>query len=74
LQEAKDKLVGHFVISLETNMDKASNLGWHETAENNFKFSKEYEELINSVTESDIMRVANKYFGTNNYILSEVKK
>jgi predicted Zn-dependent peptidase len=74
LQEAKDKLIGHFVISLETNMDKADNLAWHQAAEDNYKFAKEYEQLINSVTESDIMRTANKYFGQNNYILSVVKK
>ncbi len=74
LQEAKDKLIGHFVISLETNMDKADNLAWHQAAEDNYKFAKEYEQLINSVTESDIMRTANKYFGQNNYILSVIKK
>ena len=74
LQEAKDKLAGQFVLSLETNMDKASTQGWHETAEDNYKFIQEYEALINSVTENDIIRVANKYFKDNNYVLSAVKK
>lgn len=73
LQEAKEKLIGHFVLSLETNMDKASNIGWYELADNNYNFISDYEKLINSVTESDIMRVANKYFRDNNYILSVVK-
>ncbi len=74
LQEAKDKLTGHFVISLETNLDKAVTTGWFETTQNNYRFIKEYEELINSVTESDIIRVANKYFRDDNYVLSAVKK
>ena len=74
LQDAKDKLAGHYVLSMETNLDKASTLGWFETALDDFCFTDEYLKLINSVTESDIMRVANKYFGTNNYILSVVKK
>ena len=74
LQDAKDKLAGHYVLSMETNLDKASTLGWFETALDDFCFTDEYLKLINSVTESDIMRVANKYFSTNNYILSVVKK
>lgn len=73
LQDAKDKLLGHYLISLETNMDKAATIGWYELVDSNYNFSKEYETLINSVTESDIMRVANKYFRENNYVLSTVK-
>lgn len=74
LQEAKDKLLGHFLISLETNMDKASTIGWFETSKNDFAFQTEYVQLVNSVTENDIMHVANKYFKDNNYVLSVVKK
>ena len=73
LQEAKEKLIGHFILSLETNMDKASTTGWYELTDNNYDFINEYYELINSVTESDIMQVANKYFRDNNYVLSVVK-
>ena len=73
LQEAKDKLTGQFVIALETNLDKAVTMGWFETAEDNYKFVNKYDKLINSVTESDIMRVANRYFN-NRYVLSAVKK
>ena len=73
LQEAKDKLTGQFVIALETNLDKAVTTGWFETAEDNYKFVNKYDKLINSVTESDIMRVANRYFN-NRYVLSAVKK
>ncbi len=74
LQEAKDKLTGQFVLSLETNMDKASANGWYETSMNDYNFTNEFEKLINSVTETDIMHVANKYFKENNYVMSAVKK
>lgn len=73
LQEAKDKLTGQFLLALETNLDKAVTTGWFETALDNYNFIKDYDKLINSVTESDIMRVANRYFN-NRYVLSAVKK
>jgi len=74
LQEAKDKLIGHYILSMETNMEKAATIGWFDVAASDFTFTDEYSELINSVSESDIMRVANKYFGSNNYVMSVVKK
>ena len=72
LQEAKDKLIGQFVIGQETNLEKASVLGWFEASGRGYNFKNEYSKLINSVTESDIIEVANKYFN-DNYILSIVK-
>lgn len=72
LQEAKDKLIGNFIISQETNLEKASTLGWFEVSGRGYNFKDEYVQLINSVTESDIIEVANKYF-TTNYVLSIVK-
>lgn len=73
LQDAKDKLIGNYIISLETNLDKASNTGWYEASTRGYEFKDNYQELINSVTDSDIIEVANKYF-TDNYILSIVTK
>ena len=72
LQEAKDKLLGNYIISQETNLDKATTIGWFETSGRGYQFNDEYVKLINSVTESDIIEVANKYFN-NNYVLSIVK-
>lgn len=72
LQEAKDKLLGHYIIAQETNLDKASTIGWFETSGRGYQFDEEYEKLINSVTESDVIEVANKYFN-NKYVLSIVK-
>ena len=73
LREAKDKLLGQFIISQETNLDKASTVGWFETVGLGYDFPDNYEELINSVTEGDIIEVANKYFNSN-YVLSIVRK
>lgn len=73
LQDAKEKLLGNYVIGLETNLDKASNIGWYEASTRGYEFKDKYEKLINSVTDSDIIEIANKYF-TNDYILSIVTK
>lgn len=73
LKDAKEKLLGNYVIGLETNLDKASNLGWYEASNRGYEFKDKYEKLINSVTDSDIIEVANKYFN-DNYILSIVTK
>ena len=73
LQDAKEKLLGNYVIGLETNLDKASNIGWYEASTKGYEFKDKYEKLINSVTDSDIIEIANKYF-TDDYILSIVTK
>ena len=72
LQDAKDKIIGQFVIAQETNLEKASSTGWFEASKRGYEFKNEYSNLINSVTESDIIEAANKYFN-NNYVLSVVK-
>ena len=71
LQEAKDRLLGQYVIALETNSDKAATLAWFEASGRGYKFIDEYVKLINAVTASDIIEVANKYFN-DNYVLSIV--
>ncbi len=73
LQDAKDQLIGHFVLALETNLEKASRLALYETTGRGFDFVEKYTNLIQSVTPSDIMEVANKYFN-NNYVESIVDK
>lgn len=72
LQEAKDKIIGNYVISQETNLDKASTVGWFEASGRGFNFKDKYETVINSVTASDIIEVANKYFN-GNYVTSVVE-
>lgn len=65
LQEAKDKIIGNYLLSQETNLEKATSVGWFETSGRGFNFKDKYMELINSVTASDIVEVANKYFNAN---------
>lgn len=72
LKEAKEKIIGNYIISLETNMDKASTVGWFEASQRGFDFKDKYQQLINNVTASDIIDVANKYFNQN-YVTSIVK-
>lgn len=72
LKEAKEKIIGNYIISLETNMDKASAVGWFEASQRGFDFKDKYQQLINNVTASDIIDVANKYFNQN-YVTSIVK-
>ncbi len=62
LKEAKDKLLGNFVLSLETNMDKASVINSLEVTGRGFNFIDKYPELINAVSVQDIIKTANKYF------------
>jgi predicted Zn-dependent peptidase len=73
LKEAKEKLLGNYIIGLETNLDKAENIGWYEASGRGYQFKDKYIDLINSVTDADIIEVANKYFN-DNYILSIVTK
>ena len=72
LQEAKDKILGNILISLETNMDDANLLGWHGALGYNINHLEEYKNAILNVTQSDILAVANKYF-SNPYINVTVK-
>lgn len=62
LSEAKDKILGNFILSLETNMDKASIINTLEIDGRGYEFLNKYKELINSVTVKDIILAANKYF------------
>lgn len=71
LQSAKEKLLGEYVISLETNSKKAGTIGSFEALGKGFKFDKQYKELIKSVTASDIIEVANKYFN-DIYVMSVI--
>ena len=73
LQDAKNQLIGKYLLALETNLDKASALSTYETTGRGFDFVNQYAKLINSVTPSDIIEVANKYFN-DNYVESIVDK
>ena len=65
LSEAKDRIYGNYLLSQETNSDKASTVASYELSGRGFDFDKKYFELINSVTEQDIIEAANKYFSAS---------
>ncbi len=65
LQGAKDRLKGGFILAMETNAEKASTLGIFETYGFGYDFLDKYIKMIDEVTASDIVRVANKYFNSN---------
>ncbi len=62
LQEAKDKILGNFILAQETNMEKASTLGWFEISGRGIDYINEYPQLIKSITAADVIKAANKYF------------
>ena len=62
LSEAKDKLLGNYVLSMETNMDKASIVNSIEISGRDFTFLNKYPQLINEITVQDVIKTANKYF------------
>lgn len=72
LKDAKDRLKGGFVIAMETNSEKASVVGLFEAMGYGYDFLQKYVKMIDEVTASDIVRVANKYFN-NIYVESVVK-
>ncbi len=62
LSEAKDKILGNFVLSMETNMEKASLMNSLEVSSRGYEFIDKYPELIKNVTVQDVIKTANKYF------------
>ena len=64
LQDAKDRLKGGFIIALEKNSEKAFNTGLFEAMGVGYDFLEKYINIIDSISASDIVRVANKYFNT----------
>jgi len=63
LKDAQERLKGGFIIAMETNAEKASVLGMFEAMGFGYDFLDEYVKMIDDTTASDIIRVANKYFG-----------
>jgi len=62
LADAKERLKGGFIIALETNSEKAYNIAVFEAMGFGYDFMPEYIKMIDNVSSSDILGVANKYF------------
>ena len=73
LNEAKDKILGQFLLSQETNMDEAQTLNMYSSLGYSLDALEEFKTLIKETTQSDIIEIANKYF-SKPYIYTVVKQ
>ena len=62
IEQAKDRIKGNYILSQETNAEKAHTLSTFELQGLGYDFEKEYFKYIDAVTEQDIIETANKYF------------
>ncbi len=74
LQTAKNKLLGQYALSKQTNAELAQIYGWYETLELGIEYDRIFQEKIDKVTGDDIMNVANKYLTKNCLCTSIVGK
>ena len=72
LSDAKARLKGGFIVAMETNSEKASTVGFFESMGFGYDFLPSYVKMIDEVSASDIIKVANKYF--NNIFVESVVK
>ena len=71
LEDAKNKMKGNYILSLETNGDKADIYALSELNGDGCDFPDKIFKLIDEVTVNDIINVANKYF-SKPYAISRV--
>ncbi len=72
LENAKNKVKGGVILAQELNIEKADTMAISELSGNGYDFyNGRFEELIDEVTLTDVITVANKYF-TREYIVSKV--
>lgn len=61
LQISKNKLLGQYALSKQTNAEFAQIYGWYETLELGIEYDIIFQEQIQQITVEDIINVANKY-------------
>ena len=71
LESVKQKLIGQFELSHETNMQQGYYLGWFETMNMGYELDKKFPELINNVTSEQIQTLSKQIF-SKSYVLSVV--
>ena len=62
LQNAKNKLLGKYALSKQTNSEVAQINGWYETIGLGVEFDSKFNEIIEQVTPKNAQEVAQKYF------------
>jgi len=71
LDDAKNKLKGHYILALETNGDKAENYAVSEVSGDGCDFPDKIFKLIDEVSVNDVIDAANKYF-SKPYVTSKL--
>lgn len=71
LDYAKQKIIGSYALSHETNSQQGFYLGWFESSGIGYEFDQEFPKLIDAVTVADVQQAAKKVFN-NPSILSIV--
>ena len=71
LEIVKRRVIGHFILGLETNLSQAQFLAHTELFGKGIMYDKTYVDIIERITSADILRVAKKYL--NDYILISVE-
>ncbi len=66
IARAKVNIESDSIYTKETMQGQAQKLGFFELKAGDYKYEKEYLNSIRNVTQEDILRVANKYFTTEN--------
>ena len=73
VDRAKKYIIGNFEIGLQTSSSQSTNIAFNEIYKLGYDFYKKYPEKINSISRSDIIRVARKYLDMNKYTIAIVK-
>jgi zinc protease len=72
LARAKSSLIGTYEISLQNVGSQASDMAINELLGLGFNYNSKYAELINGVTEKDVIEAARKYLTVDSYVISVV--
>jgi len=62
MERARNFIIGKFLINHQTNLKKAFYLAWFQLYGMGWAFDDQYPDMIRSVKEKDVRRVARKYF------------
>ncbi len=72
LDKAKNLLLGHYDLSLQTNSAQALDMALSETYGLGLDFGDQYVKAISQVTVEDVKKVANKYIQPEHYVMVRV--
>ncbi len=73
LEKAKKQLIIGYSYEMETNLQQARMLGYYQNIAGDYNFAINYPDGIKKVSQEDVIRVAQKYFGKENYSIVIIK-